>query len=164
MATITKRPIHLNGIRMRDPGTVPMIKWYTEANSQAFVRGDLVYLSSGALTECGADPAAIMGISLGTSTNVTSGNIAIPVLVLTPGVEVAMNVYHATAASATFSDNSGIETAYEINQASSGIWTIDIAATSSTRVHITEYLDAKGDIYMRCWVRFLAANLQSADA
>ena len=163
MATITKRPIPMNGFRMRD-GSYPVIRWYTEADSQSFVVGDLVYTNSGALTECGADPALILGVALADATNVTSGNASLPVLVLTNNTEVSMNVYHATEASATFSDDSGLNTAYEINTPAAGIWTIDIAATSSTRVHITEYMDAKGDLYMRCWVAFMGATLQAETA
>lgn len=163
MATITKRPIPLNGYRMRNGG-YPSIRWYTEANSQTFVYGDLVYTNSGALTECGADPALILGVALADATNVTSGNASIPVLVLTNDIEVAMNTYHATAASSTFSNDSGLNTAYEINTPSAGIWTIDIAATSSPRVHITEYIDQKGDLDMRCWVQFMAATLQAETA
>lgn len=163
MATITARPIPYNGFRMRH-GTTPHIRWYTEANSQTFVFGDLVYTNSGALTECGTDPSLILGVALAPGTNVTSGNTSIPVLVLTDDTEVAMNVYHATAASATFSDDSGLNTAYEIHTPSAGVWSIDIAATSNTRVHITEYLDKKGDLYMRCWVKFMNATLQAETA
>lgn len=163
MATITKRPIPLNGYRMRNGG-FPVIRKYTEANSQTFKYGDLVYLNSGGsggpLTVCGADPSAILGIAMANATNVTTGNAEIPVMVLTNGIEVAMNVYHATPASATFTAPAGLSTAYEIVQTSAGIWCIDIAATSSTRVHVHEYLDNPGDIYMRCWVQFMAATLQ----
>lgn len=163
MATITKRPIPLNGIRMRNGG-FPTIRVHTEVDSSTFKYGDLVYLnasgSGGTLTVCGADPSAIYGIALADATNVTTGNADIPVLVLTNDVEVAMNVYHATAASATFTYPTGLSTAYEIVQSSAGIWCIDIAATSNTRVHVHEYLDNAGDLYMRCWVQFMAATLQ----
>ena len=156
--TRTILPIPTNGWRAGG-NERPDIREFHEASSQSFVYGDLVYLSSNKVTVCGADPAAILGIALKAATG-TADSI-IPVWVIHGSDEFLMNVYHATAASATFSDQSAIDTAYEINKYAAGKWTIDIAATSSTRVTVINYeADSElGNLYMRCWVRFLVANL-----
>lgn len=139
--------------------TMPHLS-YTEADSQSFVKNDLVYLSSGAVTECGADPEIILGIARTAATNVTSGNIDILVEPIFPWCLYVMNVYHASAASATFSDDTGLMVDYEIVNTSGGIWAIDIANTTKKRVRIVKYLDPVGDIYMRCLVQFLGIYLQ----
>ena len=160
MATQPQRNILCNGIRMVG-NAMPEIRFFTEANSQTFVAGDLVYSNSGALTICGSDPSSIAGIALAPGTNVTSGNTDIPVLVLHTDVEVIMNLYHGTAASATYSDESGIGVSWGI-VASSGKWYIDMTDGGNTRVTIQDYYDPKGDYFMRCYVKFLTANLQFA--
>ena len=159
MATKTIKSALANGY---DLGSYshPEIRDFPEAASQSFVTGDLVYLTSNALTVCGADPAAILGFALAPASG-TTGTM-IPVWVIKGGHTYLMNVYHATATSATFSDNSGIDTAYEIASYAAGKWVVDISATSSTRGTIIAYESAseKGNIYMRVWFKFLIANLQ----
>lgn len=160
MATQTIWLTHAGGVTRSD-GSHPQIKFYQEANSQTFVAGDLVYRSSGLLTVCGADPAAILGIALGAATNVTSGHTMIPVLVLDTDTEVVMNVYHSAAASATFSDNSGHGAAYGVVKNAAGKWCVDLEDAGNTRCKITEYVDPKSDIYMKVKVQFHPANLQA---
>lgn len=137
----------------------PEIRFFAEAASQSFKCGDLTYLSSNALTVCGSDPSAILGFALCDASG-TTGTM-IPVWVIKAGHTYLMNAYHATAASATFSDNSAIGTSYEINKYADGKWTVDIAATSSTRVTVIAYEanSEKGNIYMRLWCKFIATNL-----
>ncbi len=159
MATQTIWLTHAGGVARSD-GSHPQIKFYQEANSQTFVVGDLVYRSSGLLTVCGADPEAILGIALGAATNVTSSHTMIPVLVLDTETEVVMNVYHGTAGSATFSDNSGHGVAYGVAKSAAGKWVVDLEDTGNTRVKIVDYVDPKGDIYMKVKVKFMPASLQ----
>lgn len=162
MATLS---IKRTGLHVRRKGgDCPRIITAAEANSQTFYVGDLVYLSSGAVTECGSDPSTILGIALRASTNVTSGNVQIPVLVLDSNTEFSMSLYHATAASATLSDKTKIGYAsYGIAQNANGKWVVDIADTSNSRVVITDYPienEALGDIYMQVMCQVLAANQQ----
>ncbi len=159
MATQTIWLTHAGGVTRSD-GSHPQIKFYQEANSQTFVAGDLVYRSSGLLTVCGADPAAILGIALAPATNVTSSHTMIPVLVLDTDTEVVMNVYHSTASSATFANNSGHGGEYGIAQNAAGKWCVDLEDTSNTRVKVNSYVDDKGDIYMKVKVKFMPASLQ----
>lgn len=147
--------------RTRD-GSSPVIKWYLEADSSTFKAGDWVYLTSNVLTICGSDPSAILGMALADANNTTgTSKKKIPVLVFTLGLEIQMQLYHATAASATFTDGSGIEVAYEVVKYAAGKWMIDVAATSSTRVTVVDYSDEdKGDLYMPVWVRFHYDDIQ----
>lgn len=138
-------------------GDLPPMRWFPEAASQTFVYGDLVYLSSGAVTVCGADPSSILGVAMMDASGTTGTQI--PVLVITDDVEIAMSAYHATKASAVLAA-SNVGTAYEINQYAAGKWTIDIANTSSTRVTVVGNLDDWGDVYGRAWCQFTSANLQ----
>lgn len=147
--------------RMRS-GASPIIKHYLETASQTFIAGDFVYLTSNCLTHCGSDPSAILGMALADATNTTGTDRSyIPVLVFTDDLELTMQLYHATAASATFTDQSGKGTAYEIVDHASGTWMVDVAATSATRVTVVDYSDEDlGNLYMPVVVRFTTANLQ----
>ena len=147
----------------RNPRIIGHLK---EANSQSFVVGDLVYVSSGAVTACGADPSTILGIALKAATNTTTTNIVIPVLVLDGETSFSMSVYHGTAASATLSDNTTqLSSAYGIVKSAAGKWCVDLSETSSTRVEIMDYPvqgEALGDIYMQVMCKVLAANRQAS--
>jgi hypothetical protein len=44
-------------------GNAPQVLTLPEAASQTFVKGELVYLSGGYVTECSSDPTAILGIA-----------------------------------------------------------------------------------------------------
>jgi len=67
--------------------------WY-EANTQSFKAGQLVYLAgdatTGGVTADATDSAAIMGIAMKDATNVSSGNIEIPVMIIYPDDELIM--------------------------------------------------------------------------
>lgn len=167
MATLS---IKRTGLHIRrDDGTAPRIISVLEADSQSFSVGDLVYIYDSAspaysLTECGADPGTILGIALKDSTNVTTGNIMIPVVVLDEHTEFSMSLYHATASSATFSDLTKIGYAsYGIAQNAAGKWVVDIADASNSRVVITDYPvenEKLGDIYMQVMCKVLSAIRQ----
>lgn len=55
-----------------------------EANSQSFDAGQLVYLDSGAVTAVASTGVDVLGIAELDATNVTSGNVAIPITVVKP--------------------------------------------------------------------------------
>lgn len=58
-----------------------VLNGFTEANSQTFKAGQLVYFNSG-VTACASDTwgtTDLLGIALKDATNVTSGNIVIPI-------------------------------------------------------------------------------------
>lgn len=137
-----------------------------EADSQTFLEGDLVYSNAGAVTVCGADPTQIAGLAAKAGTNVTSGNAAIPFMVIRGGDEFIMSLYHATPASALQSGVS-VGTAYEIARVTvSGAtcWCVDMAETTNERVVVVDLYpsDATTDLYGRVIVRFLNTALDGA--
>lgn len=150
----------LNGC---EPRTISYLK---EANSQTFKTGDLVYSNSGAITVCGANPSTILGIAKCDATNVTSGNKIIPVTCLNNDWTLfSMQIYHATAASATYSDMTKIAavTYTDIVQNAAGKWMLDIATNSNARMCVVEYpvqSEALGDIYLTVMVNVLSAVRQ----
>lgn len=78
-------------------GQVPEIRYgLKEANSQTFKAGQLVYLAAGAaggqVTVCPNDATRILGIAQKDATNVTTGNIEIPVMVIKPGDQLKIKV------------------------------------------------------------------------
>lgn len=82
-------------------GEVPgLIYGFTEADSQTFVPGNLVYISAaGTLTECTSDDTTYAGIAAKAATNVTSGNIEIPFWPFYPDTLVQFTVSGSTALS-----------------------------------------------------------------
>lgn len=106
----------------------------TEANSQSFTPGDLVYLVSGAVT-IAANDTSIMGVALKAGTNVTTGNITIPVQVLTPDTLFVAEVDTTSATTQVGED-------YGLNVATAGSMSIDIADTTTTSVRV-ERLDSR---------------------
>lgn len=148
-----------NGIRMRHGGP-PLIRKFQEANSQTFKRGDFVYLSSGQLTICGTDPGAVLGIAMEDATNVTSGNAMIQTLILTRDTEICLQYYHATAASATYSDYSGILATGDITKYAAGQWMADMAGSGDVNVTVVDYGSDLGDIYMKLYCVITPAHLQ----
>lgn len=97
---------------------------FREADSQTFVRGDLVFLSSNLLTLCGADPASILGIAQEPATNVTSGHKYIKVLVIRPTDVFESQFTDATPAQAVFAATDQAK-GYEIVRTSAGLWEVD---------------------------------------
>jgi len=143
--------------RMLD-GSRPVVLSLPEAASQTFKVGDLVYMSSGYLTVCGADPAKITGISKADGHNdASNGTYNVDVLVITLNMLVAMQVYHSTPA------NNVIEAADRFKAygiaVSSNTWYIDKTDTSATRCRIVEFRDALGAENGVVHVQFFSANL-----
>lgn len=78
-------------------GKMPEIRYgMLEANSQSFKAGQLVFAAAGAaggqITVCPSDATRILGIAQKDATNVTSGNIEIPVMIIKPGDQLAIKV------------------------------------------------------------------------
>jgi hypothetical protein len=67
-----------------------------EANSQSFKAGQLVYdagsAAGGQITACASDASAILGIAMKDATNVSSGNIEIPVALIEDGDEIFIKI------------------------------------------------------------------------
>lgn len=123
---------------------------------QTFITGALVYVTSGALTECGADPTAIGGIALAPASVglATAGSIFggtnIPFFPLVGEDVVAMGC-PTTPVVATH-----VATRYGI--AKSTNWLVDTTDTTNLRIVVLQVqLSPLPEIW---WVRFIGAKLQ----
>lgn len=73
--------------------TLPvMIHELLEANSMSFKKGEFVYSNAGAITNVASNGVVVLGIAQKDATNVTSGNIAIPVMIIKPEYEFKMRI------------------------------------------------------------------------
>lgn len=86
-----------------------------EADSQTFKAGHLVYLNAGAVTYYPGGDLPVMGRALADATNVTSGNVEIPIEVIGPNDEVLIQV--ATSADVVETSNTTcvVGVAYDTN-------------------------------------------------
>lgn len=128
-------------------GGILEIRRFPEAASQSFKKGEFVYLASGKLTVCGADPATILGIAMEDATGTTDTKLA--VAIANKDTVFEGNVYHATPASAITAITT-IGTDYGIVNANNK-WYIDLANETNVRVLIRDLSkkDAVGDTYGR---------------
>lgn len=141
-------------------GNPPETKNYPEAASQTFYQGEPVYLSSGYVTACGADPSTILGFAAADGSNTTAGAVETPVWIANEDTYFCANVYHTSAPSAITAITE-VGTSYGIVEVSNK-WHIDLSDTSNTRVQV-KWLDERdtvGDTYGRVWFKVLLANRQ----
>lgn len=106
---------------------------YREANSQSFKKGDLVLVNAaGDVSLAGADPVKYLGFALKDATNVTSGNVLIPVQVIRPG-----DVFVANFVAAKTFALADIQDAFEIVRTAAGVWEVDSTqGVNLTRVRV----------------------------
>lgn len=146
MSTLTLRKAEYLGKR---GGGDPVIREYAEAASQSFKANQMVYLASGLVTECADNAVVVMGMAMKDATTATTG--VIPVQVFDPEDEVAICIYHGTAATAiTAIAKNGMK--YPLN-VSNNKTVLDITdQTTPAWVQQEVYLpggEAVGDIYGR---------------
>jgi hypothetical protein len=77
---------------VRTYGVPQIVQNGAEANSSTFKAGQFVYSNAGAITVSATAGPLIWGIALTDATNVSSGNIYIPLKLLTNDCEVQMKV------------------------------------------------------------------------
>lgn len=119
-------------------GDTALTEPYQEAAGQSYKAGDLVFLSAGLVTVCGADPAKILGIAQKDATGVT--NAVADVLVIRPGDVFLANFISGKAFAA------GDAKAFEIVKTAAGNWQIDsAAAANTTRVIVHCPVDRSAD-------------------
>jgi hypothetical protein len=112
-------------------GSIPYVQYgILEANSQSFKAGHFVYLVSAAATLYPGGDIPLYGIALKDATNVSTGNIEIPIQVIVPGDLVSINV--ATSADVLQAANTtcAVGTTYDTNAASSYPSYIDSSDTT----------------------------------
>ena len=105
---------------------------YREADSQVFVEGDVVFLSSLLLTLAGTDPTKILGIALEPATNVTSGHKLIKVQVIRPGDLFKTQFAGANAFVVATDQGKG----YGIIKTSAGLWEVDKAEVAANNMRV----------------------------
>lgn len=155
-----------NPILVERYGVPQVSKTHLEANSMEFKAGEPVYLNAGAVTE--SDEGAsrlIWGLALTDATNVTSGNIEIPIEMIGPNTEIqAIVSSDGTIANAEAADTTcapGVS--YDLVLDSGDlIWTVDSADTTNpTVVFIDAIYDAAGAATTRGRFRLLESVRQT---
>ena len=143
--------------------TVPAIQYgILEANSQTFKAGHLVYLVSAAATLYPGGDIPVYGIAMKDATNVTSGNIEIPIQVITPDDLVVFNV--ATSADVLQAANTtcAVGTTYDTNTGASIPSYIDSSDTSDGCFRFQgELKDSTGSAATRGVFRLVPAEAQA---
>jgi len=134
----------------RNPKLIPthgvpeVVYGLLEADSQSFKAGELVYLSSGAVTVYAGRDAPVFGIALKDGTNVTSGNTEIPVALIRPDDMVLIQVEDGSGNLEASNTTCVPGTAYDII-VSSNHHRIDSSDTTNPAfVFVGEVLDATG--------------------
>jgi len=138
----------------------PQIEHLPEAQLQTFLEGELVYMNSGYLTVCGADPALILGLSLEDGHNdAADGSHSDDVLLASVNQEFIMQIGHSGGGDAT-NAVTDLMAAYGVTLTSNK-WYVDKNKTGGdARVKVTRFLDPVGTTNGRVYVKVLAANRQ----
>ena len=126
-------------------GKVPQVtSRHSEAASQSFKAGELVYFNSGAVTVAAVGDVPVAGIALKDATNVSAGMITIPVQILGPDDEIYIMVQNGSGSYEAANATCVPGIAYDFNIASN-LWAIDSAdVTNMKLVFIEALFDATG--------------------
>lgn len=137
----------------RDHNKGSYVEEYTPSQTagETFGYGDFVFLAANVVKRCGADPAAITGIS-----EVVSENAR----VITPNGKVPIRVLNSEAVLSMYSPTVPVEAthlnvAYGIARDANGMWFVDVSDAVNTRVLVVG-LDIPNGIW---YVKVLAGNL-----
>jgi hypothetical protein len=144
-------------------GEVPAITYgHLEANSQTFVKGNFVYLNSGAVTLYPGGDLPLYGIAMRDATNVTSGNVEIPIQVITPDDVVSITVATSTDVPEAANTTCAVMTAYDTNAGTTITSMIDSSDTGNAcfRYQGPQY-NADGSVSNRGYFRLLEAECQA---
>ena len=133
-----------------------------EGNSQSFVAGNFVYLSSAAAVLYGGGDQTLFGIAAKDATNVSSGNIEIPIYAIGPDDVVSITV--ATSADVPEASNTtcALITNYDTNAGTTITSMIDSSDTTNAcfRYQGPQY-DADGTASNRGLFRLIATEVQT---
>ncbi len=147
-----------NNPRPLTPDGIASVIRITEANSQSFKGGQLVYYGSG-VTVVATSGTKILGVALTDATNTTSGNVKIDIQRITPeqdwAIRVTNNGTNAYASTATQMTKYGL-------YVTSNVCYMDVNNTTNDAVTFLEpILDENGDSTYWARVRFLSAVIQT---
>lgn len=130
------------------PNLRKVIRRYPLATGQTFLEGAAVVLAAGAVSECGADPAAILGFALH---DAGADPDTDEILVALASGE---STFAMQGTSAPVAGDIGAE--YGIVKDADGVWVVDKAETVNTRVVVEKIFTDRAQFE----VRVLAANQQ----
>lgn len=125
------------------PSKRQIVYGFLEANSQSFKAGQLVTYSSG-VAAAASDSQALMGIALKDATNVTSGNIEIPIYPIYPEDEWEIKLTNGGTLTAASSFTQG--TRYGTYVASNVAY-LDLAETTTDNCIFVEPIDVTNRPY-----------------
>jgi hypothetical protein len=147
MSTVTRKA----GVTVR-PTTPGEIRWYPEAASQSFKKGQFVYLASGKLTACAADPTWIAGMAEADASGTT--DTAIPITLAKRGQQFTVHSNGTTAVTQV-----GAHYALAVT---SNICYVNVSDVSDTCFIVDDIAsdDAVGDTYGRLIVEVLDHRMQ----
>ena len=142
-------------ITSNDPrnGVPQITDKHTETNSQSFKAGELVYFdASGGVLVAAAGTTPVAGVAMKDATNVTSGNIAIPVQLIRPDDEVLIQVEDGSGNLEAANTTCLPGIAYDIVVSSNHHRLNSSDTTGGIFIFVEEILDANGDAtyWARC--------------
>lgn len=142
-------------------GKVPQIVYDAyEANSQSFLAGQFVYSNAGAITVSADGDVPVLGIALKDATNVTSGNIEIPVALIGPDDEVLIQVCTSAGVLEASNTTCSPGVAYDIQTVDTNLHYIDSSDTTNPKfIFIGPVLDSTGAATY--WGRFRPYYLEN---
>lgn len=140
---------------------------FPEAAAQTFKKGEIVYLLDGYVTECGDNPAAILGVAAEDGHNsTTAGDDNVAVTLAEPTTLFCMNI----ASSTSF----GSRTLAQIylgrvcvllrDTTNSKLYCDPATLGSNARVIVDKFVDEVGDVNGRVLVRFKSTAYQLASS
>lgn len=142
-------------------------KWFPEAASQTFVKGDWVYLASGKLTICAAagndvGAISILGRAAADATGVT--DTMLPVEVADDNSEWLFPVYHSTPASAVRAVTD-VGATWPLRNHTGNIWCLNKENNGTNDAFVVKSLDYATypdltEQYATVWANVLAATRQ----
>lgn len=116
-----------------------IIYGFLEANSQTFKAGAIVYLNSEAVTVCAADATSIAGIAMKDATNVSSGNIEIPIMVIDGNSRIRLHCTNGATAALASSGTTG--TRYSSYVDSDGVLKADHADSGTAAKNCWKFVE-----------------------
>lgn len=141
--------------------TLPvMIHELLEANSMSFKKGEFVYSNAGAITNVASAGVVVLGIAAKDATNVTSGNIAIPVTIIKPEYEFIMRITNNGTDTLSSTPTEG--KAYGLYVASNVVYADVNNTTNDAVVFQRPVYDATGAATYWGYFRMLATVCQMA--
>lgn len=150
-----------NNPRPLSPDGIASVIRITEANSQSFVGGQLVVYSSG-VAAVATSGTTVLGIALADATNVTTGNIKIPVQRVELGQDYAIKCI-STATVTSASAFTPFEK-YGLAVASNVCYLQLTNTTNDACVFLESIKDENGDATNWARVRFLQDVIQTVPA